>query len=37
MEDGEGKKKTVKGEKGAKRKAGAGKEFNWGMLYMNVG
>ena len=28
--------KTVKGEKDAKRKAGAGKEFNWGMLYMNV-
>lgn len=35
-EDGEGKKSTVKGEKDAKRKTGAGKEFNWGMLYMNV-
>lgn len=32
----EGKKKTIKGDKDAKRKAGAGKEFNWGMLYMNV-
>lgn len=29
-------KKTVKGEKDGKRKANAGKEFNWGMLYMNV-
>ncbi|KAF9780902.1 hypothetical protein BJ322DRAFT_288288 [Thelephora terrestris] len=28
-------KKTVKGDKDAKRKAGARKEFNWGMLYMN--
>ena len=36
VEDGEGKKKTVKGEKDARRKAGAVKEFNWGMLYMNV-
>lgn len=35
VEDGEAKK-TVKGEKDVKRKAGAGKEFNWGMLYMNV-
>jgi multiple RNA-binding domain-containing protein 1 len=25
-----------KTDKDAKRKAGAGKEFNWGMLYMNV-
>ncbi|KAF9647916.1 hypothetical protein BDM02DRAFT_3097287 [Thelephora ganbajun] len=33
VEDGEAK--TIKGEKDAKRKAGAGKEFNWGMLYMN--
>lgn len=32
----EGRKKTIKGDKDAKRKAGAGKEFNWGMLYMNV-
>ena len=29
-------KKTVKGDKDTKRKAGAGKEFNWSMLYMNV-
>ena len=34
--EGEGKKKTVKGEIQAKRKAMAGKEFNWSMLYMNV-
>ncbi|TFK67242.1 hypothetical protein BDN72DRAFT_771006 [Pluteus cervinus] len=34
-EDGEGKKKTVKDEINAKRKATAGKEFNWSMLYMN--
>ncbi|KAJ3532006.1 hypothetical protein NMY22_g7921 [Coprinellus aureogranulatus] len=33
--EGEGKKKTVKGEIQAKRKAMAGKEFNWSMLYMN--
>lgn len=33
---GSGKKVTVKGEKEAKRKAVAGKEFNWSMLYMNV-
>jgi multiple RNA-binding domain-containing protein 1 len=31
-----GKPKTVKEEKDAKRKATAGKDFNWGMLYMNV-
>ncbi len=36
VEDGEGKKKTVKDEINAKRKAAAGKEFNWSMLYMNV-
>ena len=35
--DGDGKKKSVKDEKNAKRKAMAGKEFNWSMLYMNVG
>ena len=35
-EDGEAKKRTVKGEKDAKRKVGAVKEFKWGMLYMNV-
>ncbi|KAJ6560260.1 hypothetical protein B0H19DRAFT_945470 [Mycena capillaripes] len=35
VEEGEGRKKTVKGEKNAQRKAAAGKEFNWSMLYMN--
>ncbi|KAJ7893453.1 hypothetical protein B0H14DRAFT_2559858 [Mycena olivaceomarginata] len=35
VEEGEGRKKTVKGEKNAQRKATAGKEFNWSMLYMN--
>ncbi|KAG6828468.1 hypothetical protein H0H92_007834 [Tricholoma furcatifolium] len=34
-EDGEERKKSVKEEKQAKRKAMAGREFNWGMLYMN--
>ncbi|ESK91484.1 pre-rrna processing protein [Moniliophthora roreri MCA 2997] len=29
------KKRTVKEEKAAKRKAMAGKDFNWSMLYMN--
>ncbi|KAG5652714.1 hypothetical protein H0H81_003965 [Sphagnurus paluster] len=33
--EGEGRKKTVKENKQAKRKAMAGKEFNWSMLYMN--
>jgi multiple RNA-binding domain-containing protein 1 len=37
VEEGEGKKKTLKEERAAKRKATAGKEFNWSMLYMNVG
>jgi multiple RNA-binding domain-containing protein 1 len=36
IEEGEGRKKTVKDEKNMKRKATAGKEFNWSMLYMNV-
>ncbi|GLB44335.1 putative RNA recognition motif containing protein [Lyophyllum shimeji] len=36
VEDGEGKKRTVKEDKMAKRKAGAAKEFNWSMLYMNA-
>ncbi|KNZ77947.1 Multiple RNA-binding domain-containing protein 1 [Termitomyces sp. J132] len=36
VEEGEGRKRTVKGEKQAKRKAMAGKEFNWSMLYMNA-
>ncbi|KAJ7228150.1 hypothetical protein GGX14DRAFT_538560 [Mycena pura] len=33
--EGEGRKNTVKGERQAQRKAAAGKEFNWSMLYMN--
>ena len=37
VEEGEGKKKTLKEERAAKRKAMSGKEFNWSMLYMNVG
>lgn len=37
VEEGEGKKRTLKEERAAKRKATAGKEFNWSMLYMNVG
>ena len=36
IEEGGGRKKTVKGEKEAKRKDMAGKAFNWSMLYMNV-
>lgn len=35
VEEADGRKKTVKGEKSAQRKATAGKEFNWSMLYMN--
>ena len=35
--DSDGKKKGVKDEKNAKRKAMAVKKFNWSMLYMNVG
>ncbi|KAF9261016.1 RNA-binding domain-containing protein [Marasmius fiardii PR-910] len=31
----EGKKRSVKDEKAAKRKSMAGKDFNWSMLYMN--
>ena len=37
VEEGEGRKKTLKEERAAKRKAMAGREFNWSMLYMNVG
>ncbi|KAI0776697.1 RNA-binding domain-containing protein [Trametes elegans] len=33
--EGVGKKRTLKQDKEAKRKAVAGKEFNWAMLYMN--
>jgi multiple RNA-binding domain-containing protein 1 len=36
-DEGDGKKRTLKDQKHAQRKADAGKEFNWGMLYMNVG
>jgi len=36
VEEGEGKKRTLKDEKFLKQKAAAGKEFNWSMLYMNV-
>jgi multiple RNA-binding domain-containing protein 1 len=28
--------KSLKGQRSEKRRATAGKEFNWGMLYMNV-
>ncbi|KIK58791.1 hypothetical protein GYMLUDRAFT_170626 [Collybiopsis luxurians FD-317 M1] len=35
VEEGTGAKRSVKDEKNAKRKAMAGKEFNWSMLYMN--
>ncbi|KAF8339318.1 hypothetical protein F5887DRAFT_1160703 [Amanita rubescens] len=35
VEEGEGKKKTLKEERAAKRRATAAKEFNWSMLYMN--
>ncbi|KAH7925005.1 RNA-binding domain-containing protein [Leucogyrophana mollusca] len=34
LEDGDAKK-TLKDERNAKRKATAGREFNWSMLYMN--
>ena len=36
VEEGEGKK-SLKEEKATKKKAAAGKDFNWSMLYMNVG
>lgn len=36
VEEGEGRK-SLKDERNAKRKATAGREFNWSMLYMNVG
>ena len=38
MESGEedGKRRSLKQDRDAKRKATAGKEFNWAMLYMNV-
>jgi multiple RNA-binding domain-containing protein 1 len=35
--DEDGKARGVKAERGAQRKAAAGREFNWAMLYMNVG
>jgi multiple RNA-binding domain-containing protein 1 len=34
--DGGGKPKPLKEQRGEKRRAAAGKEFNWGMLYMNM-
>ncbi|KAG1750420.1 uncharacterized protein EDB91DRAFT_1107297 [Suillus paluster] len=33
--EGEGKMKSLKDERGSRRKATAGREFNWSMLYMN--
>jgi RNA recognition motif-containing protein len=37
VEEAEGQKKqSLKEERNAKRKAAAGREFNWSMLYMNV-
>jgi multiple RNA-binding domain-containing protein 1 len=36
VEEGEGKKRKLKDEKHLKRKATAGQDFNWSMLYMNV-
>ncbi|KAF8654742.1 hypothetical protein AX16_003397 [Volvariella volvacea WC 439] len=36
VEEGEGRKKTLKEERQAKRKSAATKEFNWSMLYMNA-
>lgn len=33
--EGEGKKQTLKDERSSRRKATAGREFNWSMLYMN--
>ena len=35
-EESEGKKKTLKDERNEKKKATAGRDFNWSMLYMNV-
>ena len=37
VEEADGKKRSLKEERNAKRKATASKEFNWSMLYMNVG
>ena len=36
LDTGDGKTRTVKQEKDTKRKAAAGRGFNWSMLYMNV-
>lgn len=33
--EGEGKKQSLKDERSSRRKATAGQEFNWSMLYMN--
>ncbi|OAX31720.1 hypothetical protein K503DRAFT_805836 [Rhizopogon vinicolor AM-OR11-026] len=35
VEDGEGKKKSLKDERNSRRKATAGREFNWSTSYMN--
>jgi len=34
--EGTRKQKTLKEQRNEKRKAAAGKDFNWSMLYMNV-
>ena len=34
--EGDRKKKSLKDERNAKRKATAGRDFNWSILYMNV-
>ena len=36
IEEGAGKKQSLKEERNVKRKSTASKEFNWSMLYMNV-
>jgi len=36
VEENETKKRTFKSENHAKKKANAGREFTWAMLYMNV-
>lgn len=36
VEEGEARKRSLKEERNAKRKVGAGQDFNWSMLYMNV-
>jgi multiple RNA-binding domain-containing protein 1 len=36
LDSEDGRPRTVKDEKNAKRKAAANKDFNWSMLYMNA-